>query len=149
MAIKLFQQLVASLSPTDYSINIGVLQTAHSIFQQWRAHVRSDELFTEINFVLAKFMTPFLQLFRQTASLLLSDSTNSFPKENYTFLAQAMIILNDIYYDFTCHDLPPAIEDSQDLFFAPETGWFQAFLLWDPVVLRGDVRSRCRLEIVF
>ena len=120
-----------------------MLQTAHSIFQQWRAHVRSDELFTEINIVLAKFMTPFLQLFRQTASLLLSDPTNSaaLSKENYAVLAQALILLNDIYYDFTCHDLPPAIEDNHDQFFAPKTGWFQAFLLWDPVVLRGDVSS--------
>jgi exportin-2 (importin alpha re-exporter) len=148
VTINSLQQLVASLSQTDYSINIGVLQTAHSIFQQWRAHVRSDELFTEIIFVLEKFMTPFMQLFRQTASLLLSNSTNSaaiFPKEQYAFLAQAMILLNDIYYDFTCHDLPPAIEDSHDQFFAPKTGWFQEFLLWDPVVLRSEVRSCCLL----
>jgi exportin-2 (importin alpha re-exporter) len=147
VAIKLFQQLVVSLSPTDYSVNVGVLQTAHSIFQQWRAHVRSNELFTEINLVFATFMTPFLQLFGQTASLLLSDPTNS-AKETYTFIAQTMVLLNDIYYDFTCHDLPPAIEDTHDQFFAPNTGWFQQFLLWDPVLLRGDVRSHCSLEII-
>lgn len=52
-----------------------------------------------------------------------------------------MTLLNDIYYDFTCHDLPPAIEDSYEEFFTPNTGWFQAFLLWDPVELTGDVRS--------
>jgi exportin-2 (importin alpha re-exporter) len=94
-------------------------------------------------------MTPFLQLFRQTASLLLSDSTsNSASKENYALLAQAMILLNDIYYDFTCHDLPPAIEDSHDQFFAPNMGSFQAFLLWDPVELRTDVSSSFPLETI-
>lgn len=134
------KRLVASLSATDYNVNVGVLQTAHSIFQQWRAHVRSDQLFTEINFVLSRFMDPFLHLFRQTASFLLSsNSSNALPGKDYLLLAQAMVLLNDIYYDFTCHDLPPAIEDSHEEFFAPTTGWFQTFLLWDPVQLRTDV----------
>lgn len=139
------QQLIASFSATDYNINVGVLQTAHSIFQQWRAHVRSDELFTEINFVLSKFMDPFMQLFRQTASLLLTKPSPNpaltTPKEKYALLAQVMVLLVDIYYDFTCQDLPPAIEDSHEEFFGPGSGWFQAFLLWEPVELRGDVRD--------
>ena len=139
------QQLIASFSATDYNINVGVLQTAHSIFQQWRAHVRSDELFTEIIIVLSKFMDPFMQLFRQTASLLLTtpspNPSLTTPKEKYALLAQAMVLLVDIYYDFTCQDLPPTIEDSHEEFFGPGSGWFQAFLLWDPVELKGDVRD--------
>lgn len=125
---------------TDYNVNLGVLQTAHSIFQQWRAHVRSDELFTEINFVVQKFMTPFLQLFRQTAGLLLSNPSST-AASNYASVAQSMVLLIDIFYDLTCHDLPPAFEDGHEEFFAPEKGWFQAFLSWDPVTLRGDVSS--------
>ena len=49
------QELVSSLSDVNYSINIGVLQTAHSIFQPWRAATRSDALFTVINYVLLHF----------------------------------------------------------------------------------------------
>lgn len=85
-----------------------------------------------------------MQLFRQTASLLLTTPSPNpalTPKEKYTLLAQAMVLLVDIYYDFTCQDLPPAIEDSHEEFFAPGSGWFQAFLLWDPVELKGDVRD--------
>ncbi|GLB42771.1 putative importin alpha re-exporter [Lyophyllum shimeji] len=138
----LIDQLVASLSPTDYNVNIGVLQTAHSIFGQWRAHVRSDQLFSEINLVLSKFIVPFLQLFRQTASLLLTTPSPNpaltTPTANYALLAQAMVLLIDIFYDFTCQDLPPAIEDAHAEFFAPGTGWFHAFLAWDPAELRGD-----------
>ena len=90
-------------------------------------------------------MDPFMQLFRQTASLLLTTPSPNpaltSPKEKYTSLAQAMVLLVDIYYDFTCQDLPPAIEDSHEEFFGPGRGWFQAFMLWDPVELKGDVHD--------
>ena len=61
------------------------------------------------------------------------------PTSNYVLIAQAMVLLVDIYYDFACQDLPPAIEDSHEEFFGPGTGWFQAFLVWDPEELRADV----------
>jgi exportin-2 (importin alpha re-exporter) len=125
------------LSPTDYLVNSGVLETAHSIFRPWRSRVRSDELFTEINLVLETFMTPFLQLFRQTANLLLTHESTPLP--NYVLLAQCQILLQDIYYDFSCQDLPPGLEDSNEEFFSPVQGWFQRFLAWDPMILRGDV----------
>ncbi|KAG0700788.1 CAS/CSE protein [Suillus ampliporus] len=130
----LIDQLVLSLSPTNYSINVGVLQTAHSIFNQWRAQVRSDELFTEINFVLSRFMQPFLDLFNQTATILLSSPA----PPNIAIITQAQIILVDIFYDFTCQDLPPGVEDAHDAFFAPQTGLFQRFMSWDPAELRVD-----------
>ncbi|KAH7929305.1 Cse1-domain-containing protein [Leucogyrophana mollusca] len=130
----LIDQLVMSLSPTEYNINVGVLETAHSIFRQWRAQVRSDELFTEINLVFSRFMTPFLQLFRATGSLLFSAP----PPPNLNIVTQTQVLLADIFYDFTCQDLPPDIEDAHDEFFAPSTGWFQRFLAWDPTELKGD-----------
>ncbi|KAJ4491703.1 CAS/CSE protein [Lentinula lateritia] len=132
---NLIDQLVASLSPTDYNINIGVLQTGHSIFRHWRAHVRSDLLFTEINLVFSKFMTPFLQLFRQTASLLTQPGQS---KDQYTLLAQSMVLLVDIYYDFTCQDLPPSIEDTHLEFFGANGGYFTVLMSWDPAELKGD-----------
>ncbi|TFK71152.1 importin alpha re-exporter [Pluteus cervinus] len=138
----LIDSLVSSLSPTNYNINVGVLETAHSIFNHWRSQARSDTLFTEINLVLAKFMDPFLQLFRQTASLLLTKPSPNpaltSPVENYALLAQSQVLLLDIYYDFTCQDLPPAIEDSYEEFFAANTGWFPVFLAWNPPELKGD-----------
>lgn len=88
-------------------------------------------------------MTPFLQLFRQTAGLLLSDPSPNpaltTPASNYALVAQSMVLLIDIFYDLTCHDLPPAFEDGHEEFFAPNSGWFQMFLSWNPVALSGDV----------
>jgi len=93
-------------------------------------------------------MVHFLQLFRQTASLLLSTPSPNpaltSPKENYALLARNMVLLIDIFYDFTCQDLPPAIEDSYNEFFGSSPGWFQTFLNWDPEQLRGDVRCSLR-----
>ncbi|KAF9074712.1 importin alpha re-exporter [Rhodocollybia butyracea] len=132
---SLIDQLVVSLSPTEYNINLGVLQTAHSIFRQWRAHVRTDKLYSEINLVFDKFMTPFLQLFRQT-SVLLSQPGQS--KDQYMVLAQCMVLLIDIYYDFTCHDLPPAIEDSHIEFFGRNGGLFVLLMGWDNEQLQAD-----------
>ncbi|KAH7910550.1 CAS/CSE protein [Hygrophoropsis aurantiaca] len=130
----LIDQLVMSLSPTEYSVNIGVLETAHSIFRQWRAQVRTDELFTEINLVFSRFMTPFLQLFRASASLLFTTPA----PPNLSLVARTQILLAEIFYDFTCQDLPPDIEDAHDEFFAPTTGMFHQFLAWDPAELRGE-----------
>jgi exportin-2 (importin alpha re-exporter) len=100
-------------------------------------------LFSEINLVLSKFMGPFLELFRQTATLLLTNPSPNpaltTPTEKYATLAQTMVLLIDIFYDFTCQDLPPAIEDAHAEFFGPGTGWFHAFLGWDPAELKGDV----------
>ncbi|KAK0194119.1 CAS/CSE protein [Armillaria mellea] len=139
---NLIDQLVSSLSATDYNINVGVLQAAHSIFNQWRAHVRSDKLFTEINFVFSKFMDPFLRLFRQTATLLLSNPSPTpaltTPTSNYMTLAQSMVLLIEIFHDFTCQDLPPAIEDTHAEFFGTTQGWFHNFMPWNPQELRGD-----------
>jgi hypothetical protein len=149
----LSKQIVASLSPTDYDINIGVLETAHSIFRPWRAQVRSDALFTEINLVFRTFMTPFLQLFRQTASVLLSSDASSSSlasaPQDLVSLAHAQRILVDIYYDFTCQDLPPDLEDTHEEFFAPQTGWFQRFMTFDPESLRVDVSPEAAYNDVY
>jgi exportin-2 (importin alpha re-exporter) len=136
---------VSSLSATEYAINVGVLETAHSIFRPWRAHVRTDSLYTEINFVLSRFMKPFQGLFQQTGTLLLSGNTS----HNLGLLTQTMILLVDIFYDFTCHDLPPDLEDGHAEFFSPETGWFHRFLAWDPPSLRSEVGLQTVLPSTF
>jgi len=110
------------------------MEAAHSIFRPWRAQVRSDPLFTVINIVLSKFMDPFLALFRLTCQYLLSSQSSP----SYPQIAQTMVYLLDIFYDLTCQDLPPAIEDNYAEFFG-ETGWFFGFLDWDPLELRQDV----------
>lgn len=130
--------MVSSLTPTNYAINIGVLQTAHSIFFYWRAATRSDELFTVINLVLARFGKTFLELLQHTSNLLLTDAPGD-ATSTPELRAQAQVILVDLYYDLTCQDIPPDFEDTHAKFFGAQDGIFLKFLTWDPPQLRGDV----------
>ncbi|KAI0648900.1 Cse1-domain-containing protein [Trametes meyenii] len=130
----LVDKLVFSLSDSNYEVNVGILETAHSIFRPWRAETRSDALFTVINYVLSRFTRPFLQLFLHTTTLLFANP----PPANLAQVAQSMVFLVDIFYDLTCQDLPPDIEDSHAQFFSPQDGLFLKLLLWDPPQLRGD-----------
>jgi exportin-2 (importin alpha re-exporter) len=120
-------------------VSLGVLETAHSIFNRWRSAIRSDDLYTIINYVLGRFLEPFVAFFRQTASILLSDPN----PPNATFIAQSQTVLMSIYYDLTCQDLPPLLEDNHSEFFGASDGsapgWFLQYLAWDPPALRGDV----------
>ncbi|KAF8583471.1 Cse1-domain-containing protein [Ramaria rubella] len=136
---ELIDQLVASLSTIDYAVSLGVLETAHSIFSRWRSAIRTDNLYTVINYVLDRFINPFVAFFRETATILLSDSN----LPNIAFVAQSQAVLMSIFYDLTCQDLPPALEDNHVEFFGASDGsspgWFLRFLAWDPPALQGDL----------
>jgi exportin-2 (importin alpha re-exporter) len=138
------QKLVQSLSQQDYRVNVGVLETAHSIFRPWRAETRSDALFTTINYVLSRFSKPFFQLLLHTANLLFSSPSPS----NIALIAQTQAILMDIFFDLTAQDLPPDFEDNHSQFFGPE-GLFLKFLAWNPAELVGDVCARLHLHLLF
>ncbi|KAI0340315.1 Cse1-domain-containing protein [Trametopsis cervina] len=133
----LIDNLVNSLSPTNYAINIGVLQTAHSIFVYWRAATRSDELFTVINVVLGSFSKPLLQLLQHTSNLLLTDAPGD-ATSTPELRAQAQVLLVDLYYDLTCQDLPPDFEDTYTAFFGTNDSIFLKFITWEPSHLQGD-----------
>ncbi|KAG8999003.1 importin-alpha export receptor [Tulasnella sp. JGI-2019a] len=135
----LISQLVAHLSPSDFSVNICVLETAHSIFSPWRSQMRSNELFATINFAVEQFQDAFFSLFSTTASLLLSSTD----LPDLSLIAQAQSLLIQIYLDMTFHDIPPKFEDSIAQFWGAAgvdatDGAFLMFLRWDPPQLRGD-----------
>ena len=72
----LVDDLVSRLRPDDLTVNIGVLQVAHSIFGRWRPLFRSDDLYTEINHVLTKFAQPFLSLWQSLDAYIDSHSND-------------------------------------------------------------------------
>ena len=50
------------------NINLGILETAHSIFREW--HARSDAFWLIIKLVHSKFLVLYFQLFKMTIKLL-------------------------------------------------------------------------------
>lgn len=105
----LVDDLVSRLTPDNIEVNTGVLQVAHSIFGRWRPLFRSDELYEEVNHVLQKFGEPFLSVWQSLDQYI--DSHANDP----TLLKKAFVELDlvlQLFYDLSCQDLPPVIEDN-------------------------------------
>jgi exportin-2 (importin alpha re-exporter) len=105
----LVDDLVSRLKPDDLTVNIGVLQVAHSIFGRWRPLFRSDELYTEINHVLSKFAAPFLSVWQSLDAYIEAHSND---KANLTKAFTELDLILMIFYDLSCHDLSPVFEDN-------------------------------------
>jgi len=127
-----WKQLIQSINNDDFNINLGVLETAHSIFRSWRSQARSDAFWSIIKLVHSKFLTPYFGLFQLTISRLLASPD--------PLLAQTMAVLVELFYDLTCQDLAPEFEDNHEIFFAAETGYFMQLMEWNPPQLQTDVR---------
>jgi len=129
----IWQQLVQSLNTDDFNVNLGVLETAHSIFRSWRSQARSDAFWSTIKLVHSKFLAAYFKLFEFTISRLLPSPDQ--------LLARTMAVLVELFYDLTCQDLAPEFEDGHEVFFATDKGYFMQLMEWDPPQLRTDVCS--------
>jgi exportin-2 (importin alpha re-exporter) len=130
----LVDDLISRLTPDNSTVNNGVLQVAHSVFKRWRPLFRSDDLFTEINHVLSKFSTPFLQLLENTDRVITASEGNP------AALRQAFTTLDlivKLFYDLSCQDLPPVFEDH----IAIIAGLLHKYLIYDNPSLRTDDES--------
>ncbi|KAF1918242.1 CAS/CSE protein [Ampelomyces quisqualis] len=125
----LVDDLISRLTPDNSAVNNGVLQVAHSVFKRWRPLFRSDDLFTEINHVLSKFSSPFLQLLENTDRLITASEGNPAAlKEAFTTLD----LIVKLFYDLSCQDLPPVFEDH----IATIAGLLHKYLIYDNATLR-------------
>lgn len=66
-----------------------------------------------------------------------------------------MTLLPNTYYDFTCQDLPPALEDGHAEIIVTEQGWFVGLLNWDAIELaqkdeegKAGVVSICKTRVL-
>lgn len=105
----LVDDLVSRLTADNAQVNNGVLQVAHSIFRRWRPLYRSDALFTEINHVLSKFSSPFLQLLQNVDQALTANQGN---KEVLAAHFSTLNLAIKLFYDLSCQDLPPVFEEN-------------------------------------
>lgn len=85
-----------------------MLATLASVFKRYQREVRSDELFTEINYVLDQFAQPLLQLYQAIDSLI---SGKDCSKEQLLLFLSCQVKLNKIFYSLSSQDLPAFFED--------------------------------------
>lgn len=137
----LVDDLVSRLG-TDAKVNNGVLEVAHSIFRRWRPLFRSDELFTEINHVLGRFATPFLQLLESTDAQIDANSTNAAVlRQHFTTLNLMM----QLFFDLSCQDLPPMFEEN----LSKIATLFDKYLKYDnPILVTDDDAENGPMENV-
>ena len=130
----LVDDLISRLQPDDLTVNIGVLQVAHSIFARWRPLFRSDDLYTEINHVLSKFAQPFLTLW-QNLDGYIDRHGNDKQALKQAFDELDLVLM--LFYDLSCQDLSPVFEDNLDGISA----LLLKYLTYDNPLLRTDDES--------
>ncbi|KAJ2368139.1 importin-alpha export receptor [Coemansia sp. RSA 2610] len=128
---ELISTLVGKLSATDYHINNGILQTAHTVFKGWRSDFRSDRLYAKINYVLSEFTEAYMQVFVTTDKLIDEHANN---RAALQVLLHSLMLLCQIYYDLNCQDLPPFFEDHMAEFMQT----FHKYLVYANPQAEGD-----------
>ncbi|KAK5108888.1 hypothetical protein LTR62_007690 [Meristemomyces frigidus] len=125
----LVDDLVSRLTPNDAPVNNGVLQVAHSIFRRWEPLYQSDDLYTEINHVLSKFATPFLQLWQNVDQAITQHEHD--PQVLKAQFSTLDLILK-LTYDLSTHDMPPQFEEHLPAI----AGLLHKYLTYDNPALR-------------
>jgi exportin-2 (importin alpha re-exporter) len=113
---------------------------------RWRSQIRSDSLYTEINYVLSRFCEPYTGLFVHVDKLLSEPSSsnqNQNSKSSLPILAETVQLLLELFHDLSSQDLPPFFEDNIGVFMGNagtgEQGLLLKYLTWEPEQLKGDV----------
>ncbi|KZO99252.1 putative importin-alpha export receptor [Calocera viscosa TUFC12733] len=132
----LMDQLVASLSPTDWAANAGVMEIAHSVFLPWRSMTRSDELFLAIKNALDTFCPPYMAVFTQVDQLLQQPS----PGVPVPVLGKTLLSMLQVYLDLNSQDLPEFFEDNMGYFMGRDGqgGVLLKYLAFERAELNSD-----------
>ncbi|CAG2168210.1 unnamed protein product [Oppiella nova] len=117
---NLLDDMIGRMSATEPNFNVinGVLQTAHSLFKRYRHEFQSNELWTEIKYVLTRFAQPFTDLFVWTNQLAISHSNNP---QNLKIIFSSLILCAKIFNSLNTQDLPEFFEDNMEV-------WMKHFL---------------------
>ncbi|XP_015789619.1 exportin-2 [Tetranychus urticae] len=93
----------------DFSIINGILQTAHSLFKRYRHEFKSQELWSEIKYVLDNFAKPFTDLFTATVALAKTHANNP---AGLKIIFSSLVLCAKIFQSLNAQDLPEFFEDN-------------------------------------
>lgn len=124
---SLLPELVSSLrTAADYSVINGVLQTANSIFKQFRYLYKSNELYIDLKYCLDNFAAPLLDIFVRTSELIAQSPGSLKP------LFECQRLCSRIFYSLNYQELPEFFENNM-------TQWmtlFHEYLVYDNLALK-------------
>lgn len=104
-----WQDLVSRISPSDYKVNNGVLEVAHSIFVRWRPLFRSNALAEEVLHVVEKFGSAFLGLLTLADQQIGANQNN--PDQLKGWFGTLSLLIR-ILYDLICVDMAAPVEEN-------------------------------------
>ncbi|XP_067006504.1 exportin-2 [Anabrus simplex] len=107
----LLSQMVDKFNTGDFYVINGVLHTAHSLFKRYRFEFKSQELWTEIKFVLDRFAKPLTDLFQATMNLTTVHANNV---EALKVIYSSLVIICKVFYSLNFQDLPEFFEDNME-----------------------------------
>lgn len=106
----LIDRLLEKISSSDFGANLTILKTCHYVFKRYRLEERSDDLYREINYTMAKFGPALFQIYVGIEAMLQSPSTAS--KQQLLAIVQNAIYANKIFYSLSFQDIPEFIEEN-------------------------------------
>lgn len=109
---ELITQMVEKFSTGDFHVINGVLQTAHSLFKKYRYEFKSNELWTEIKYVLEKLAQPLTDLLLATMNLA---QTHANDPNALKIIYHSLVLICKVFYSLNFQDLPEFFEDNMQV----------------------------------
>jgi exportin-2 (importin alpha re-exporter) len=95
---------------------IGVLQTAHSLFKRFRYEFKSNELWSELKFVLDQFASPLLDLYERMITMIPESMSNA-PELKAIF--SVLTLICKLFYSLNYQEFPEFFEDNMKRWLDP------------------------------
>lgn len=124
---ELITQMVEKFSTGDFNVINGVLRTGHSLFKKYRYEFKSNELWTEIKYVLEKLAQPLTDLLNATMNLA---QTHANDVNALKVIYNSLVLICKVFYSLNFQDLPEFFEDNMQV-------WMTNF----HTMLTADVKS--------
>lgn len=138
----LLAEMVSKFETGDFHVINGVLRTAHSIFKRYRHEFKSQELWSEIKFVLENFAAPFTQLFNNTMELAKTHATDP---NALKVIFSSIVLECKIFYSLNFQDLPEHFEDNMPIWM---TNFLQLLSIDNKLLKTDDEEEAGLLEQV-
>jgi len=127
----LLPSLVERLKTGDFSVANGVLRTAHSIFKRYRHEFKSNELWTEIKYVLQLFAQPLTELYQNLMGLI-GQHSNDATTLKLTF--SSLLLICKIFRSLNAQDFPEEFENTMEIWM----GHFLSLLNYQNPILESS-----------